>query len=247
MLLRVWSEQPYRATRDLDLLRRGDASFEAIKEDIRVICATPVEVDGVVYDADSIRVEAIRAEDEYAGTRAALPVRCDSARLTLQIDMGIGDSVWPAPQRCIYPTLLDFTAPDVLAYPREAVVAEKLEAMIVLGDRNSRIKDFFDLYHLARDFEFDRATLTESVRKTFARRRTPIPEVEPIALTPAYLGEPVAPLAGARFRAACWPHLTGSAGREFQGTAQFLSPADLDGLLSGQACSGTWKPGGPWK
>lgn len=177
MLLRVWSDQPYRATRDLDLLRRGDASFEAIKEDIRVICATPVEVDGVVYDADSIRVEAIRAEVEYAGTRAALPVRCDSARLTLQIDMGIGDSVWPAPQRCIYPTLLDFTAPDVLAYPREAVVAEKIEAMIVLGDRNSRIKDFFDLYHLARDFEFDRATLTESVRKTFARRRTPIPRL----------------------------------------------------------------------
>lgn len=247
MLLRVWSEQPYRATRDLDLLRRGDASFEAIKEDIRVICATPVEVDGVVYDADSIRVEAIRAEDEYAGTRAALPVRCDSARLTLQIDMGIGDSVWPAPQRCIYPTLLDFTAPDVLAYPREAVVAEKLEAMIVLGDRNSRIKDFFDLYHLARDFEFDRATLTESVRKTFARRRTPIPEVEPIALTPAYWENPSRPSQVRAFARRAGLTLPVAPEESFRALlSSFLRPI-LDGLLSGQACSGTWKPGGPWK
>ena len=64
----------------------------------------------------------------------------------------------------------------MLAYPPEAVVAEKLEAMIVLGDRNSRIKDFFDLHYLASRFEFDRATLAEAVRQTFVRRHTPIPQ-----------------------------------------------------------------------
>lgn len=173
MLLRLWSNQPYRTTRDLDLLRKGDGSFDAIRSDIRGICAVPVEPDAVVFDSDAVRLEAIRAEDEYGGTRATLLARCGRARLTLQIDMGFGDSVWPAPQPCVYPTLLEFPPPRVLAYPREAVAAEKLEAMVVLGDRNSRIKDFFDLHYLASRFEFDRATLAEAVRRTFVRRRTP--------------------------------------------------------------------------
>ena len=159
MLLRVWSDQPYRATRDLDLLHLGDGSFDAIRDDIRTICVTPVEPDAVAFDADAVRIETIRAEDEYAGTRATLPARCGTARLTLQIDMGFGDSVWPTPRLSAYPALLDLPAPEVLVYPREAVVAEKLEAMVVLGDRNSRIKDFFDLHYLASRFEFDRATL----------------------------------------------------------------------------------------
>lgn len=132
MLLRLWSDQPYRATRDLDLLRRGDGSFEAIRDDLRMIANTSVQADAVDFDGDRIGIEVVRAEDEYAGTRATLPARCGNARLTLQIDMGLGDVVWPAPHDCKYPTLLDFPAPDVLAYPREAVVAEKLEAMVVL-------------------------------------------------------------------------------------------------------------------
>ena len=193
MLLRVWSDRPYRATRDLDLLRKGDGSFGAIREDLRTICAVPVEPDAVEFDANAIRIEAIRAEDEYAGTRAILPAHSGTAKLTLQIDMGLGDSVWPAPRRCVYPVLLDFPPPDVLAYPPEAVVAEKLEAMVVLGDRNSRIKDFFDLHHLASRFEFDRATLAEAVNRTFAKRRTPIPDEAPIGLTPAYWANPSRP------------------------------------------------------
>lgn len=107
--------------------------------------------------------------------------------------MGLADAVWPAPQTRAYPTLLDFPAPELLAYPREAVVAEKFEAMVVLGDRNSRIKDFFDLHHLATRFEFDRATLAEAVHRTFERRRTPIPEQPPIALTREYWDNPSRP------------------------------------------------------
>jgi hypothetical protein len=193
MLLRVWSDRPYRATRDLDLLRRGDGWRDAIREDIQTIVTTPVEPDAVAFDGAGLRFEAIRAEDEYAGTRTTLPARCGTARLALQIDLGLGDTVWPAPQPCVYPSLLDFPAPDVLAYSREAVVAEKLEAMVVLGDRNSRIKDFFDLHYLASRFEFDRTTLAEAVRRTFAQRRTPIPVDEPIGLTPAYWENPSRP------------------------------------------------------
>ncbi len=149
MLLRLWSDQPYRATRDLDLLRRGDPSCDAVRDDLEAVCTAAAEPDGVEFDAGSIRTDLIRAEQEYAGVRATLLARCGSARLTLRIDMGMGDAVWPLPERCVYPTLLEFPAPTVLAYPREAVVAEKLEALVVLGDRNSRIKDYFDLHHLA--------------------------------------------------------------------------------------------------
>lgn len=98
MLLRLWSDQPYRATRDLDLLRKGDGSFYAIRGDIRTICSVPVEPDAIAFDADAIQIEAIRAEDEYAGTRVTLPASCGKARLRLQIDLGFGDSVWPVPQ-----------------------------------------------------------------------------------------------------------------------------------------------------
>jgi hypothetical protein len=247
MLLRLWSDQPYRATCDLDLLRRGDASFEAIRDDIRTICVTPVEPDAVVFDADAVRIEAIRAEDEYAGTRAILPSRCGTARLRLQIDMGVGDSVWPAPRPCTYPVLLDFPAPEVLAYPREAVVAEKLEAMVVLGDRNSRIKDFFDLHHLASRFEFDRVTLVESVRRTFAKRRTPIPADDPVGLTPAFWENPSRPAQVRAFARRAGLAIPAAPADEFVGLlGAFLLPV-INDLRGGEVREGTWTPGGPWQ
>jgi len=247
MLLRLWSERPYRATLDLDLLRQGDGGFDAIRDDLRAIVTTPAPPDAVDFDGERIRLMAIRAEDEYAGTRAALPARCGKARLVLQVDMGLGDAVWPAPQACAYPALLDFPAPELLAYPREAVVAEKLEAMVVLGDRNSRIKDFFDLHHLASRFEFDRATLTEAVSRTFARRRTPIPEDAPIALTREYWENPSRP---AQVRA--FARRTGIAvPDDFADECArvldaFLSPVLAD-LRRGRGSVGRWPPEGPWR
>jgi hypothetical protein len=247
MLLRLWSDRAYRATRDLDLLRRGDGGSEAIRNDLETILGTPVPPDAVEFDGARITLEAIRAEDEYAGTRATLPARCGKARLILQIDMGIGDAVWPAPQACTYPTLLDLPAPYLLAYPREVVVAEKLEAMVVLGDRNSRIKDFFDLHHLASRFPFDRTTLVEAVRRTFARRQTPIPDDVPIALTHAYWDNPSRPAQTRAFarrtRVAVPEDFADECARIL---AAFLSPV-LEDLRTNAPPSGTWQPGGPWQ
>ncbi len=247
MLLRLWSDQPYRATRDLDLLRRGDGSFEAIVNDLRTVISAPAPPDGVNFDGRRISVEAIRAEDEYAGTRAKLPARCGSARLALQIDMGLGDSVWPAPQRCAYPALLDLPAPDVLAYPREAVVAEKFEALVVFGDRNSRIKDFFDLHYLATHFEFDRKTLAHAVRWTFERRNTPIPASEPIGLTPAYWKNPSRSAQVRAFARRAGLTVPESFANELARVlGAFLSPV-LDDLRDGAKRDATWAPGGPWR
>jgi predicted nucleotidyltransferase component of viral defense system len=247
MLLRLWSERPYRATLDLDLLRRGDGAFDAVREDLRAIVATTVPQDAVGFDSERIRIEAIRAEDEYAGTRATLPARCGNARLMLQIDMGLADAVWPAPTTCAYPTLLDFPAPELLAYPREAVVAEKLEAMVVLGDRNSRIKDFFDLHHLAGRFEFDRVTLAEAVRRTFEQRRTPVPEQQPVALTRQYWENPSRPAQvrafARRARIVVPDGFADECARTLDG---FLSPL-LEDLRQGVRKEGAWQPGGPWR
>jgi predicted nucleotidyltransferase component of viral defense system len=246
ILLRLWSDRPYRATLDLDLLRRGDGAFDAIRADLGAIVATPVAADAVEFDGERIGIEAIRAEDEYAGTRATLLARCGKARLHLQVDMGLADAVWPAPQVCTYPTLLDFPAPELLVYPREAVVAEKFEAMVVLGDRNSRIKDFFDLHHLATRFEFDRATLVEAVRRTFERRRTPIPERPPIALTREYWDNPSRPVQvrafARRARIAVPDDLADECARTLDA---FLTPVLQDLRRAGASVS-MWPPGGPW-
>jgi len=245
-LLRIWSDEPYRATRDLDLLWTGDGSVATILDEIRAICARDVPSDGVDFDGASIRTEEIRAEDEYLGTRVLLLARIGTAKLPLQIDIGFGDALWPSPTVQRYPTLLDFAPAVILTYPREAVVAEKLEAVIVLGDRNSRIKDFFDLHYLATNFEFDRATLGEAVRRTFARRGTPIPEVAPIGLTPAYWENPSRPPQVRAF--ARRAGLTPPEDPDVEiGTLlrEFLLPV-LQNLLNESAEDRTWPPGGPW-
>jgi hypothetical protein len=247
MLLRLWADQPFRATRDLDLLRRGDGAFDAVLADLRAILASPVPPDAVSFAANDIQIEAIRAEDEYAGIRATIPAQLGTARLVLQIDMGIGDSVSPAPEMCTYPTLLEFPAPEVLAYPKEAVIAEKFEAMVVLGERNSRIKDFFDIYYLAGHFEFDRVVLGTALRQTFARRSTPVPLDLPIALTPAYWANPTRPAQVRAFSRRAGVDVPDNFATECARLlVDFLSPLLAD-LRTPESEPGKWRPGGPWR
>lgn len=186
LLLRLWSEHPYRATLDLDLLRRGGGEREAVAQDMRAICAMAVEPDGVEFDTRDLTLEPIREDQEYAGLRANFTAKLGGARIRLQVDIGIGDAIWPAPREQAYPTMLEFPAPRLLTYSRAAVVAEKFEAMVVLGARNSRIKDFFDIHYLAVHFPFDGVELAEAIRRTFDRRKTPIPDEVPVGLTDEY-------------------------------------------------------------
>jgi len=247
MLLRLWEDQPYRATRDLDFLRLGGGSADAIRADVEEICATKVDPDGVAFEPSSIRLEAIRPEDEYAGTRLSLVARCGSARVNFQVDVGIGDTPWPSPQPRSHPALLEFPAPTLLVYAPESVIAEKLEAIFVLGDRNSHIKDFFDLCHLAKGFEFDGATLAESIRRTFQKRHTPIPMEEPIGLTSAYWENPSRAPQIRAFARRAGLHVGPNAGGEILGLLRpFLLPI-LDGLRRGVLTNGKWMRGGPWR
>lgn len=247
MLLQIWSDQPYRATRDLDLLRQGERSADAIRADVDAICATKVEPDGIEFNRNSIRLEAIRPEDEYAGTRVTLHARCASARVPLQVDIGIADVLWPPAQYRQYPTLLEFPPPEVLTYSPESVIAEKLEAIVTLGDRNSRIKDYFDLHHLACFFKFDGGTLAESIRRTFQRRRTPIPTEEPIGLTAGFWKNPARASQIRAFARRANLEVGPDYGEEILGVLRsFLLPI-LENLRKGAAPAGTWPPGGPWR
>src|SRR5262249_7863228 len=112
-----------------------------------------------------------------------------NSRIPMQLDLGYGDVVVPAPKMAEYPVILDLPAPRLRAYTRETVVAEKFEAMVKLGQLNSRMKDFFDLWLLSRQFEFDGETLKNAIGKTFLNRKTPIP-TEALALTSVFADDP---------------------------------------------------------
>jgi hypothetical protein len=119
--------------------------------------------------------------------------------------------------------------------------------MVVLGDRNSRIKDFFDLHHLAGQFAFDRATLSEAVRRTFERRHTPIPAEDPIGLTPAYWENPSRPAQVRAFARRARIEVPEKPAGEFMRLLRaFLSPV-LEDVRNGTRREGSWRPRGPWR
>jgi len=183
-LFLVWKGQSYRVTKDADLLGFGPADAEHITAVFREVCqVTADDVDGVVFVPDTVIAVPIREEEEYDGIRVTLLGMLHQARIPLQIDIGFGDAVTPAPEKVEFPTILDAPAPQLLAYPRYTMIAEKLEAMVRLGMANSRMKDFYDVWLLSRLFEFDGRTLCEAVRNTFRRRSTPLPGGLPLAFT----------------------------------------------------------------
>ena len=189
LLLLVWLGEALRPTRDADLLGFGDLSEASLAEIFRDVCGVQVDADGMTYLSDTVRVEPIRAEDDYGGQRVTLQARMGAARLSVQVDIGIGDVVTPAPEWLEYPSLLDLPRPRLRAYPRETVIAEKLHAMEYLGLRNSRMKDYFDIYALLREGKTDVTWLAGAIAATFARRQTALPERMPQGLSDEFAGD----------------------------------------------------------
>lgn len=183
VLFQLWTGQQHRPTRDLDLLGQGSASPERLQDVFRDVCSIAVTDDGLHFPPHSVRGEQIKEEDEYQGIRLRLEARLANVRIPLQIDIGFGDAITPAPETVTFPTTLDFPAPALRAYPRETVVAEKFQAMVQLGMINSRMKDFYDLWTLARQFAFEGVSLSAAIQATFDRRNTRIPAQLPTAFT----------------------------------------------------------------
>lgn len=186
LLMLVWLGEAVRPTRDADLLGFGDLSDEALAGIFREVCAMPVEPDGMTYVADSVMVADIRREDAYGGKRVAMQAQLGSARLRVQVDVGLGDAVSPPPEWLEYPSMLDLPRPRLRAYRPETVVAEKVHAMVALGSKNSRMRDFFDVHMLATLVSFDGESLAGAMHATFEQRRTAVPDRLPLALTPEF-------------------------------------------------------------
>lgn len=183
LLFDLWYDVPLRPTRDIDLLGFGLAEIPLLVAAFEGICAIEVD-DGIAFDAASIRADEIRKEANYAGIRLTLTGTVDGARCPVQIDVGYGDAVTPAPESARYPVMFgDMPAPALRVYPRYTVVAEKLEAILSLGMANSRMKDYFDLWVILRDAELEQHILVQAVDATLNRRGTRKPSGVPIGLS----------------------------------------------------------------
>jgi len=142
--------------------------------------------------------------------------------------------------------MLDFPPPRLKAYSREAVIAEKLEAMVSLGEANSRMKDFADLWFLARHHDFDGEVLAEAISRTFGHRRTPIPE-HPVALTPAFAQLEAKQIQWTAFaRRGCSGGVALQLAQLIDGIAAFIQPI-LSHLVAGKALPRKWQAPGPWR
>jgi hypothetical protein len=242
MLFALWSAEPFRATGDLDLLGLGSPRERRVKAMVLDVAAMSVEADGVAFDVSQLRLEEMQAQDEYKGVRLSFLARIGNVRIPMKVDVGFGDVVTPAPVDLEYPAMLDLPRANVRAYPVETVVAEKFQAMVELGIRNSRMKDFFDLWAIALTMELDGASLAAAIKSTFASRDTKPPLTRPLALTAEFIDDSSKQTQWAAFVRRMTTTLTpASLQQTVECVAQFVMPAAM-----GEAIGKRWRVGGPW-
>jgi hypothetical protein len=189
-LFSFWIGEPHRPTKDLDLLGYGKTDVPTLENIVREICLLDGE-DGLQFLPETVKGSNIREEEIYGGVRLNLLAMLEKARIPVQIDVGSGDAVTPQAVEERLPTILDLPAPQIRVYPKETVVAEKFEAMVKLGIGNSRMKDFWDISYLIKEFEFGGELLQTAIKATFAARQTAMPREMPLALTDEFAGNPL--------------------------------------------------------
>ena len=236
---------PALKTRDIDLLGQMDNTVEQVVSVIRAICQEPAPEDGLRFDTQDIVGERIVEAADYAGVRVRFRAYLGKARIPMQIDVGFGDPLVPGPSLVSLPSTLDLPRPEVQGYSRESAIAEKFQAMVYLGEINSRMKDFYDVWLLASTFRFDGLVLAQAIRQTFDWRQTPLP-THPIAFTDAFVEHPEKER---QWRAFVDRHRLSGAPDTLHETIQVLSAFLLPvvrALSSGQTFDRHWSAGGPW-
>ena len=246
LMLTVWKAPLSRPTIDIDLLGRIDNNIETIVEVTREICRQEVEPDGIAFDVTSIEAGRIAEDADYEGIRVRFRGSLGTAQIVMQLDIGFGDVVVPSPEPTNYPTILDLPAPQLRGYSRESTIAEKLEAMVKLGILNSRMKDFFDIWLMLRQFDFEGPTLAEAISKTFSTRGTNI-QSEPIALTKTFAEDTAK---AAQWRGFIRKNRLTDVPQNFPevitAIAAFLGPI-VKTLAGSHSFKGIWKASGPWR
>ena len=246
LLLTAWRAPQSRPTMDIDLEGRVNNRLDHIKEVVATVCEVDVDPDGIAFNRTSIEASRIKEDADYEGVRVQFHATLARARIPMQLDIGFGDVITPEPTDIEYPSLLDFPAPVLRAYPKETVVAEKLEALTALGLLNSRMKDFYDLALLSRMYPFEGERLLKAISATFRHRGTTI-EVEPIGLTQAYCDDPARAIQWRAFvRRSRFGPEAGELTRLVGEVRPFALPV-LSAAAAGNPFGLRWKPSGPWE
>jgi len=245
LLLTAWKAPVTRPTMDIDLAGRTSNELGHIQSVIAELCQLITEPDGLQFDPASIEVQRIKEDAEYQGVRVRFHATLAKARIPMQIDVGFGDIIVPEPVEVEYPAMLEFPPPVLRAYPKETVVAEKLEALTVLGMLNSRIKDYYDLALLARLYPFEGALLIKAIHSTFRHRGTTV-EATPVGLTEAFGSGPA--------RAVQWRAFVRRSGLDSRWELQKLveqvrlfASEPLAAAAEDRPFCLNWQPGGTWE
>ena len=176
LMLQAWQSPIFRPTMDIDMLGKTNSNEATIKTQIREIITMDIEPDGLTFNPETIQSERITRDIDYEGLRIIFQGKLGTASFKIQIDIGFGDVVFPRPEKLYLPTILDFPPVNILCYSRESTIAEKFEAMLKLHELNSRMKDFYDIWLLSRQFDFEGKKLSEAISKTLKNRGTDLPE-----------------------------------------------------------------------
>ncbi len=189
LMLKVWDSQEHRATMDIDLLARTSNQHENVSAIVREVAGILVEEDAITFNTDSLTLKEVQAGAEYQGLSARFTAHLTKTRIPVQMDIGFSDVIIPKAQQVLYPTLIDMPAPQLMGYSVETVVAEKLESIIKLGQFNTRIKDFFDLWTILCRDELPVKSLEQAIEEVFANRGTK--RGFPVAFTEVFFNDPL--------------------------------------------------------
>ena len=245
LMLTVWEIEPPRTTRDIDLLGHMENSVDVIADIMREVCMQDMEQDGLRFDPATVTSEQIIEHGMYEGVRIGLRGYLKNAEVVMRLDIGFGDPVVPAPAVLDYPTILDMPKPVLRGYTRESAIAEKFQAMVKLGEINSRMKDFYDIQLLARQFDFDGDVLSEAIRRTFEQRNTPLP-ADTLVFQSSFAEQDARQN---QWRAFIRRQRLESAPERFPDVVQtiraFLEPV-MQSLTRDEVFTGRWRAQGPW-
>lgn len=243
LMLRAWNSPEFRPTMDIDLLGRTSNEEQSIVGQFRDIMSVDVEPDGLTFEPDTINIEKITEDADYEGVRLRFKAKLDTAIINMQVDIGFGDIVYPGPEKASIPVILDFPVPEILCYSRESTIAEKFEAMEKLGILNSRMKDFYDIWLLSRQFHFNGPRLAEAIRRTFKQRETEL-TLEIDAFEKHFINEKQIQWA-AFYRKLKQEHIPASFTDIVADIKDFLIPV-VTSIHEGTSTPSRWKPAGPW-
>ena len=245
LVMLTWPSRIVRTTRDIDFSAYIDNDLETILKTLQEICAIEVEPDAIRFDAESIRVEPIAGRAKQPGVRARIIGYIDKVRVHIQIDIGFSDEIKPEPGIVRFPTLLDLPAPEVYAYHPETVLSEKVEAILYLGEINTRMKDFYDIWIISNVFQIEGNLLVESMSATLKNRDTHAETRLPNLFSDGFITE----------KSELWSTFLSGIGEENEVASDFktiltrivafIQPV-LDAITSNGQLDQTWNPSDGW-